>query len=375
MKRYDWIALFLFIAVLQPLYAQGSTPPTFESLAAQATPAVVFIGARTDYFDEFYASNPESYYTTVPFLYECIRPFYEWYWPPEHWYGSGFFIDPDGYIVTNFHVIENARQLFVCVPHQGNAIYEVAVVGTDDKTDIAVLKIENRYLAPFPYLTFGDSHRISIGQSVAAIGNPKGEKYMLSFTSGVVSGLDRHFSVFDIEGFIQTDTAVNGGNSGGPLLDLQGEVVGVVCASHRRAQNMHFAIPSHMAKRVVHQLIAKGEVSTGYLGIQIAPCCETLFHVFEFDQPDRLVIAEVIGSPASHADLQKGDRLLEINDCPIRSQVSLRNYMYALEPGTEVKLLVQREGVNHTVFVELEEEEELVERFFAYYICTGILVI
>jgi len=380
-KKLIYILLFVFTITLGPLAANQKSKSPLESLAEKATPAVVFVGVKIDHFESLYATNPASYYSTFPTFYEwCVRPFYEWIWPPGYAHGSGFFIDQDGYIVTNFHVVAEAQEVFVCVPSQGNEIYKAKVVGTDFRTDLAVLKIENTQSNSFSFLKFGNSHSISVGQQVAAIGNPMDEQLALSFTSGVVSGLDRNFySPYEIEGHIQTDTPISGGNSGGPLLNLNGEVIGINSWSLSYpgvAENLNFAIPSNTAALVVDQLIKNGRVSQGFLGIELEASREVVFDYFVFNKKDELTIGTIFdNSPASRANLREGDRLLSINGCPIGSEESLRNYMYVLKPGTNISLEVQRYGQIHTVSIELDGNEELTDYLFFHYLTGGSLVI
>jgi putative serine protease PepD len=257
--------------------------------------------------------------------------------------GSGFVIDEDGHIVTNQHVVQGAETVTVVFPNGDEE--EARVVGTDSSTDIALLELANadRDLTP---LELGSSGSLSIGDPVLAIGSPFGLEGTL--TTGVVSGLDRELRApdgFTIDGAIQTDAALNSGNSGGPLLDRNGRVVGVTSQIESTTGGnvgIGYAVPIDTVRKVVDALQRDGEVQHAYLGVQLEQSSEGV------------VLAEVVdGGPADQAGLQSGDLVTEVDGEAIESAADLRSAVTAKQPGDELTLDVTRDGDSQTITVEL----------------------
>jgi len=258
--------------------------------------------------------------------------------------GSGFLVSPDGYIVTNDHVIENANTITVLL-YDGTAL-PAMVVGRDAGSDLAVIKIEQGNL---PHLSFGDSSEIRVGQQVAAIGNPLGE-LANSMTVGNISALDRDVNIDGVvRNMMQTDAAINRGNSGGPLLNLHGQVIGVVSAKSvgMDVEGLGFAIPSNDAQEVVNQLVEYGVVrGRAVLGIQIG---------LQEGTGDVQIVAVNRGSAAFEAGLMTGDIILGINNQTIETFADLRAMLDELSPGDEVSIGVRRGNAEMTLTAVLDE--------------------
>jgi len=366
------LALFAHL-ISQPAFADPpyrySQENSLVELAERAIPTVVFVAIEQNWFDHLYAQNEDSYYQTFPYLYEIFRPIYESFWPPSYGHGSGFFIDSDGHIVTNHHVVGSASKVYVSVIGGKKRVYEASVVGKDFRTDLAVIKLNMEKEESFPYVEFGDSSRVQVGEQVVAIGNPVTFRLEHTLTQGVVSGLNRNrFSPLEIEGYIQTDCAIHGGNSGGPLFNLYGEVIGVNSCGIAGASGLNFAIPSNTTARIAHQLIENGEVSNGFLGIRVEPNTEKVFNYFLFDSPGVKIAGVIRNSPASHAGLKKGDLIHAVDALPIQSEENIRNYFYPLKPETVVNLTIERDGELREITVTLTEDDYAITKYFWRYI-------
>ncbi|NLW55763.1 MAG: PDZ domain-containing protein [Firmicutes bacterium] len=257
--------------------------------------------------------------------------------------GSGFIIREDGYIVTNYHVIENADQ--VTVNLKGGKKYDAKVIGSDRKYDLAILKIEAKGL---PYLELGDSDKLEIGQWVVAIGNPYGLHETV--TVGIISALNRSLSSRDAkDGYlIQTDAAINPGNSGGPLVDLNGKVIGINEAILSNAQNIGFAIPSKLLKDNLESLVTKGKIDhptsqTPWLGIYMADVTQELVDYFQLPFQNGVLVGRVVkDSPAAKAGLQAQDIITQVNREPVKSGDELAARIQKMKIGDKVSLLVWR---------------------------------
>jgi len=264
--------------------------------------------------------------------------------------GSGFIISKDGYILTNNHVVENADSIKV-VLNDGRQ-FNAKTIGTDPKSDVAVIKIEGDDL---PVIELGDSDALEIGEWVIAIGNPFG----LSETviAGIVSAKGRHVGITEggYEDFIQTDAAINPGNSGGPLLNLDGKAIGINSAIFSQSggyMGIGFAIPINMATAIKDQLVSSGKVTRGYLGIAMNPggVTQELAETFGLEKNGGVLISEVVkDSPAEKAGLKLGDIILKIDGKSVEGNIHLRNTIALRSPGTKVKLTVFRDGKEKTI--------------------------
>jgi len=313
--------------------------PSFADLAAAVSPAVAFIEVRT--IEKAEGRRIDPFYE---FFFRQRRPQQEEREAPEQRRdssGSGFVISADGLVVTNYHVIEGATGVDVTVDgHQ----YEAEVRGSDPATDLALLKIEPR--EPLTYLELGDAESLRVGDWIMVIGSPL--RLENSVSVGVVSAKGRSINITrdrSLENFIQTDAAINFGNSGGPLVDLRGRVVGIATAINYGAENIGFAVPITILQRVLPQLRDSGTVHRGYLGVDIRDVTDRIAAGFNLDEA-RGVLVDLVrkGSPSEEAGLQPGDILLEIDGRPVIDTRQLIDYVSSKMPGEEVKLKIFREG-------------------------------
>lgn len=266
--------------------------------------------------------------------------------------GSGFVISADGYIVTNAHVVEDATRVTVGLGDKRELPAEV--VGADKLSDIALLKVKADNL---PVVQLGDSDGLQVGQWVVAIGAPFGLDH--TATQGIVSALSRRLPDETYVPFIQTDVAVNPGNSGGPLFDLNGRVIGVNSQIYSRSggyMGISFAIPVNVAKTVVEQLKTKGQVSRGWLGVEIQGMDENLAKSFNLGQSTGALVASVQpGSPADKAGIQAGDVITQFAGSPVKSVSDLPLLVGNTPVGTKVQATVMRSGSEKTLDVTVEQ--------------------
>jgi serine protease Do len=265
--------------------------------------------------------------------------------------GSGFVISRDGLIVTNNHVIEGASDIKV---HLGDRDYTAKVKGADAATDLALLKIEAGNA--LKYLELGDSDRARVGDWVMVIGNPL--NLNKTVTTGVISAKGRSLGINDVsfENFLQTDAAINFGNSGGPLVNLQGQVVGVASAINYGAENIGFAVPVNTLKEILPQLRDKGHVTRGYLGIAIQNLDWPHAQAFGLTSTDGALVAEITaGTPAAAAGIQHGDVLMAVDGHHIKTTRDLIDYVSAKGPHATVTLTVLRDGKTLNIDVKLSE--------------------
>ena len=317
----------------------------FVSLVEKVRPAVVKVRSETiverqfstgdDFFDRFF---------NIPQRRE-----------KEHvsGVGSGFFISADGYILTNNHVVKDAIK--ITVTDIDNNEYKAKKVGTDPKTDLALIKVEGDN---HPFLQLGDSDSVRVGEWVLAIGNPLGQD--LSVTSGIVSAKGRELEGLEVDyqSFIQTDAAINQGNSGGPLVRTDGTAIGinsVILSTSGGNIGIGFAIPSNMAKKVIHDLKTGGRVVRGYLGVQITQISDEEAKQLDLPQGGVLVGNVEAGTPAQKAGIKKYDLIVEVNGKPIKTATELRTMIASLNPGDKVRLTIYREKTRKDVDVTIEE--------------------
>jgi Do/DeqQ family serine protease len=265
--------------------------------------------------------------------------------------GSGVIVDPAGYILTNNHVIENAQDITVRLSDSRK--FTATLVGRDPKTDLAVLKVEAP--APLPAAEMGDSERLRVGQWVIAIGNPFGLDRTV--TVGIVSATARtRVGVTTYENFIQTDASINPGNSGGPLLNLDGRVVGINTAIVAAGQGIGFSIPINEARAVMAQLIARGKVVRGWLGIAIQDITDELAASFGVREREGVLVADVMkGGPAEAAGLRPGDVIVELGGTKIREVPDLQRRVAAVAPGQTVAVGVVRDRTPQRLEVRIGE--------------------
>jgi Do/DeqQ family serine protease len=270
--------------------------------------------------------------------------------PTEHGLGSGVIVSPDGYILTNNHVVNNATEIQVAL-NDGRQ-FTAKVIGSDPKTDVALIRIKADNL---PALTLADSDKIEVGDVVLAIGNPFGIGQTV--TKGIVSAKDRTTSGDMDEDFIQTDAAINPGNSGGALVDTEGRLVGINSAilTHSGGnQGIGFAVPSNLCRWVMDSLVKNGRVERGFLGVMIQNLTPDLATAFKLNSITGALVGDVnSGSPADKAGLKSGDVIMQLNGQPIEDASQLKLRVAETPPGSKVQLTVNRNGESKTFDVTL----------------------
>jgi serine protease Do len=278
--------------------------------------------------------------------------------------GSGVIVSPEGYILTNNHVVDGASEVRVTLNDRRE--FKARVIGTDAKTDIAVLKIDATNLQP---ITIGDSDRLQVGDFVLAVGNPFG--LGKTVTMGIVSAMARaNLGIEEYENFIQTDASINPGNSGGALVNDRGELVGINTAilSHGSEgnQGIGFAVPVSVTRNVMDQILKNGKVTRAYLGVMAQEVTPAIARAFHNPEVRGALVGDVTpNSPAQRAGLQKGDIILEINNKPVADGAQLRMNISLMEPGSTVAVKVLREGASRDFSVKLAElptEQAKVEK-------------
>ncbi len=267
--------------------------------------------------------------------------------------GSGFFISATGELLTNNHVIEDADKIEVQL--SDGTRYEVTVVGRDPATDVALLRVTEPD-RDFPYLALGDAEQLRVGEWVMAAGNPLNMDHTV--TVGVVSAKGRVLGLSDssFENFIQTDAAINFGNSGGPLVNLRGEVVGINTAINARGQNLGFAVPINTAHQILTQLRERGRVVRGYLGIMVGPVDQKTAEAFGLKSRDGAFVQEVLKDHAADkGGLRAGDVVVDIDGASVVDTRDLIDTVSAMPPDTKINLGVMRDGRYQKLTVTLEE--------------------
>ena len=362
-KCMAWLSIFVFVSVsivsLSNFVSAAPMPPSFAPLVSKLTPAVVNINTEKhvqyrggrgfdvpgrrggrDPFEEFFGRF-FGQYDRYPHLQQR----------PVKSLGSGFIISNDGYILTNNHVVEDADEIKITLSDK--KVYDARLIGRDEKTDLAVLKINADH--DLPFVKLGDSSKLKVGDWLIAIGNPFG--LARTVTAGIVSARGRVIGSGPYDDFIQTDASINPGNSGGPLFNVEGEVVGINTAIVASGQGIGFAIPVNMAKDLLPQL-KTGKVSRGRLGVHIQEVTPELAASFGLDKKQGAVISEVVkDSPAERAGLKVGDIILKVDGKAVEEMHLLPRMIAAKKPGTRVDLKVLRLGKIKQVKVTLDDLE------------------
>jgi serine protease Do len=360
-QKSKYIIAFVIAILLACLPAEASQRRSPVVIAVEkASPAVVNISTvvqervspffpfgRDDFFKDFFPDFFSREYTRSSL-------------------GSGVIINgKKGYIITNHHVVARASEVKVITAEQEE--YQAKILGTDPRSDLAVLQVEAG--KTLPDIELGNSNDLMIGETVIAIGNPFGLSHTV--TTGVISALERSVRGEErvYRHFIQTDASINPGNSGGPLLDIDGELIGINTAIYQKAQGIGFAIPINKAKRIVDELIRAGEVRPLWLGLVIQELSPELQAHFALSKDEKgVLVSDVVeGGPAGKAGLKRGDIILTVEGNPVPSPEDYRNVLADYTPGDRLRLEVFRQGRMSAVDVEpsafpLEMALELVDR-------------
>jgi serine protease Do len=351
----------------QPPVNQGQAMPerlpSFVNLVKQVRPAVVSV---TNYLKDTATTEEEG----VPHAPQLPFPFNQFPFgqqaPRAHAVearGSGFIVNPDGLIITNNHVVKDARRVEVTLA-SGEKL-TAKVVGTDPRTDIAVLKVDSP--KPLPYLQLGDSQDVQPGQWVIAIGNPFGLSESVS--AGIVSAVGRTIGAGPYDQFIQIDAPINQGNSGGPLITQDGKVVGMntaILSPSGGSIGIGFAIPAAMIQQVAGDLETSGHVTRGYLGVEAQPVTDAMSKALGLSTEGGALVAAVEpNTPAANAGVQPGDVISTVNGRSIKDPSALAMTIAGIKPGDQAKLGIMRDGKQQTVearVAELPSEQQLARR-------------
>jgi len=334
--------------------AQSGEYQSLSPLVKQLSPSVVNISTTS-------VSKGRSFSYQSPFGGEeqgdPFQDFFKRYFgdAPEQEFkrkglGSGFIFSEDGYIITNNHVVERATDIKVIM--QNGDSYQAETIGTDPKTDLALLKIEPE--TKLPAVKFGNSQGLEIGDWVLAIGNPFGLGHTV--TAGIISAKGRSLGLGSYDDFLQTDAAINPGNSGGPLFNFDGEVIGVNTAIIAGGQGIGFAIPINMAKDVVAQLRNSGKVVRGWIGVYVQEVTPEISEGLNLNGEKGALVADVSpDGPADKAGLKRGDVIVEFNGTTIEEMPDLPKTVASYAPGTKTKMKVIRGGKEKTLKIKLGE--------------------
>lgn len=352
--------LFLVWALAASTFAAAAVTglPDFTGLVEQAAPAVVNIRV-TQYGERVQAQNDRT--QRGPAEDEEIPEFFRRFFddpnnpgfgqPDRFGAGSGFIIDPSGYLVTNHHVIEGADQIIVRMEDRRE--FEATLVGSDELSDIALLKIDGVNL---PTLRFGDANELRAGEWVVAIGSPF--NFDQSVTAGIVSAKGRSNGNQQYVPFIQTDVAINQGNSGGPLLNMDGEVVGVnswILSSNGGYIGLSFSIPENVVQATIAQLRETGSVQRGLLGVVVGGVTREMAEAMQLDRPVGALVNDVTeGGSAARAGIEPGDIILAFNGQEVETSSDLPPLVGANPPGTKAKVTVSRDGETREFEVVLD---------------------
>lgn len=360
-----------FVAVLALLafagLAQAAELPNFVDLAARCGPAVVNVNTERkassafgadDFFGEMFRNMPPGF-----------EKFFEQHGgrggknpgakkPPMHKQrslGSGFLVSSDGYIVTNNHVVEGADTIRITMDNPGGKTrdFKATLIGSDEETDIALLKVDAKDL---PYLVFGNSDALKVGEWLLAIGNPFGLDHTV--TAGILSATGRNIRSGPFDDYLQTDASINPGNSGGPLLNMAGQVVGINTAIIASGQGIGFAIPSNMAARIIDQIKSGKKISRGWIGVTIQDVDENAARALGLKEKTGALVGSVLeNEPAQKAGIKDGDVILAVDDKSVADSAALLRAIADKAPGSTAVLTVWRDGKTSNVTVTLGERK------------------
>ncbi len=357
-----FIAIFVSVTLVEVTLVMArspwSAPTNFSELAGTVSPSVVNIRTvkitkssgrvlRHFFQGPWGNENPHQDFFDRFFGNETPREF------KQRSLGSGFIIEVGGYIVTNNHVVEGANEIQVIL--KDGSEYDATIVGRDPNTDLALIKIEPD--KPLAVATLGDSEKLTVGEWVVAIGSPFGLEQTV--TAGIISAKGRVIGSGPYDDFLQTDASINPGNSGGPLINMAGEVIGINTAIIASGQGIGFAIPINMAKGIIEQLKASGEVTRGWLGVYIQDLSEEMAEYYGAKDKKGVLVAEVVpGDPAEKAGMLARDIIYEVNGQPITSVRELTRTVADIPVGDKAEIKVLRDGKIKSFKVKIAKREE-----------------
>jgi len=335
-------------------------PTSFSDLAEKVKPAVVNISTTKTYKGQGGFSSP---FGRSPFGGPFGDDFFDRFFGdiPQREFkqrslGSGFIISDDGYIFTNNHVVEKADKILVKLSDDKE--YEAKIIGTDAKTDIALIKIKPKN--SLPIVDIGDSDKVKVGEWVVAVGNPFGLEQTV--TAGIVSAKGRVIGAGPYDNFIQTDASINPGNSGGPLFSMEGKVIGINTAIVAQGQGIGFAIPINMAKSILADLKTKGKVTRGWLGVSVQDISEDMAKNLNYKSRNGAIVTDVVkGDPADVAGIKVEDIITEINGKVIKDTHEVLLSIAALHVGDKVAIKVIRDGKEIMLSVVVSERKDKPE--------------
>ena len=321
-------------------------------IAKKQNPAVVFITSKT----KFQPAKGNGRQFAPPFKGGPFTP------PPlpGNGTGTGFIIDHEGYILTNNHVVKGADTIKVTL--QNEKEYEARLVGSDPKTDVALIKIvkKNGEHISFPFISMGNSEKVEVGEWVVAIGNPFGLSHTV--TTGVISAKGRNIGSGPYDEFIQTDASINPGNSGGPLLNMDGDVIGINTAIFSGSGGnvgIGFALPINMAKAILGDLKEKGKVTRGWLGVMIQRITPELQESFKLKNASGALVSDLVpNGPADLGGMKRGDVITRFDGVEIASMETLPKQVALIKPGKSVTVEVIREGKSRILDIKIEPMKE-----------------
>lgn len=371
MKKYfltSFLILFLNFPIingfdLNSAYAlSGKVNPVGTNLiveiAKKQNPAVVFVTSKTK-FQPAKGNTPPNRNPFGQFG-PYGRPGHPQPPAPGGGSGTGFIIDKEGYILTNHHVVDNADVIKITLDNEKE--FEAELIGSDSKTDIALLKIVKQTgdNTEFPYLALGNSSDVEVGEWVVAIGNPFGLDHTV--TTGVVSAKARNIGAGPYDEYIQTDASINPGNSGGPLLNMSGDVIGINTAIFSRTGGnvgIGFTIPINMASDILEELKKDGRVTRGWLGVMIQKITPELAETFKLSDSNGALVNDVVpNGPAAMGGLKRGDVIVKFNGKEIVSVENLPKHVASVEPGKSVQVEIVRDGSKKSLDVTIAKMKE-----------------
>ncbi len=344
-------------AVTRTMPSSSKSILSFNDAIKNTTDSIVFIATK-QLSKQRIINNPINPFLEQFFGEQFSKRYEERNLPPLQALGSGVIISKDGYIVTNYHVVKDADEIIVTINGSSKEL-EAKVIGTDAKSDIAVIKVEADDLKP---ITMGSSKNLKVGDVVFAIGNPFGVGQTV--TQGIISAQHKNsMGINEYENFIQTDASINPGNSGGALVDSRGVLIGINSAIISRSggnNGIGFAIEVDMVKNITKKLIEKGSIDRGYLGVSIGNLTKDLKTLYK-SKKGAMIVAVEPSTPAEKAGLKRGDLIVSVNNTPVESAAMLKNTIGLNEPGSVVDITYERDKKLFDTTVKLSSLEQITD--------------